>query len=115
MGFSTDAANKLQLINNKSAGIGSNEADSEDSNLYMTIFAEAVPNAFRISKAGHYYYINTKLLFDNLKLTYSDGSLSFEMSEMEIEGEKVYVLKRRSTQAERIKNEELEDIEEMLK
>ena len=50
---------------------------------------------FKVSKAGQYYYINTKVLFDNLKIDYSKGNVVYDMSEVDVDGSVYYKLKRR--------------------
>lgn len=70
LGFSMDAIKTLNIAGLKSASIGKNPADN-NSVLYMLLHAEEVHGAFDISKAGSYYYINTKGLFDKLGINYS--------------------------------------------
>lgn len=95
MGFTMDAAKKLSLIEMKSANIGVNNEDPEDDCLYLAIYKDINKGGFRISKAGSYYYINTKILFDNLKLDYSKGNVSYDMAEEKIDDEIMYKLKKR--------------------
>ena len=94
-GFTFDAAKKLQLSIDKSAGIGINEDDETDKNLYMVIYPTASEGDFKVSKAGEYFYLNTKVLFDNLKIDYIKENVVYDMSEHEHEGQTFYKLKRR--------------------
>jgi hypothetical protein len=96
MGFTMDAAKKLSLAEMKSANIGINNEDPEDDCLYLVIYKDVMEGRFRISKAGSYYYINTKILFDNLKLDYSKGNVSYDMTEERNESEIMYKLKKRN-------------------
>ena len=95
MGFTLDASNKLELSKDKSAGIGTNDDDPTDEALYLIIYPTKVPNTFRISKAGAYFYINTKILFDNLKVDYSVGNVIYDMVEKEADGQTIYQLNLR--------------------
>src|SRR6185437_14968012 len=94
MGFTMDAAKKLSLIDMKSANIGVNNEDPEDDCLYLAIYKDINNGGFKISKAGSYYYINTKILFDNLKLDYSKGNVSYDMTEENVNDEIMYKLKK---------------------
>jgi hypothetical protein len=95
MGFTVEAANKLKLSVGKSAAIGTNEEDVTDDTLFLVIYPEIDENRYRVSKAGGYYYINTKPLFDTLKMDYSKGDMVYDLTEKEMDGDIVYVLKRR--------------------
>lgn len=87
LGFTESASKRLQLSENKSVMIGRNEEDENDTNLYMKIFDNIVVDAFKINKAGSYYYINAKTLFDTLEYDYIKKSISFDMVTIEINGE----------------------------
>lgn len=102
MGFTMDAAKKLNLQEMKSANIGFNEEDPEDKSLYLAISKDINEGRFRISKAGSYYYINTKILFDNLKLDYSKGNITYDMTEETLEGEVIYKLKKREQKSKTV-------------
>jgi hypothetical protein len=96
MGFSSDAAIKLKLPAAKSAQIGFR--DGEEDVLYLVVYTDNAPDSFKVSKAGQYYYINTKVLFDNLKMDVSKGDIVYEITEVEHRGEilkNMYRLKRR--------------------
>ena len=95
MGFTMDAARKLNLAEMKSANIAYNKSNSNDTSLYLLIYQDINEGKFRVSKAGLYYYINTKILFDNLKIDYSNGNITYDMSEEIINNKHVYKLKRR--------------------
>lgn len=104
MGFTMDASKKLRLNINNSANIGSNSEDSTDDNLYLFIYSDD-QGAFKISKAGNYFYINTKLIFDNLKIDYVKENVIYDMSEMEDGSTKFYKLKRRENKKKEKENE----------
>ena len=95
MGFTFDAAKKLNLATMKSANIGANDEDHTDKNLYLVLYADEKQGDFKVIKAGKYFYINTKVLFDNLKIDYINETVSFDITQQEIEGQKVFAFKRR--------------------
>jgi hypothetical protein len=105
LGFTVDAAKKLKLETNKSAAIGTNEDDPSDESLYVVIYNEVRSDAFRIAKAGQYYYINLKALFDALKINYKGESVVYDISEENIENNTVFKFSRRkSTKKEHTEN-----------
>lgn len=95
LGFTSEAAKKMNLSANKSIDIGHNEIDLSDTNLYLFTHSDENKGQFRVVKAGKYYYINTKPLFDTLRMDYISDTVSFNIVPEEIEGERVFVLKRR--------------------
>jgi len=96
IGFTSEAAEKMKLSDYKSANISRNGDDVLDTNLYLTLHKEKDTGAFRINTNGPYFSINIKLVLDAVKIDYSEGKAWFEMEEIEIEGNKVYKLKRKS-------------------
>ncbi|MDP4283847.1 MAG: hypothetical protein Q8891_05455 [Bacteroidota bacterium] len=86
LGFTIQAANKLQLNKGKSVGIAINEDDESDKNLYIEIYSEKKEHSLPILKAGDYFYVNTKDLFDSLKFDYINNYITFDISELEISG-----------------------------
>lgn len=95
LGFTVDAANKMDLKQSKSAAVGINEDDPSDQSLYIIIYNEQQNGAFKVAKAGDYYYLNLKNLFDTLKINYKIQSVVYEISEETIEGRKIFKLSPR--------------------
>lgn len=95
LGFTVDAANKMGLKSNKSAAVGMNEEDPSDNSLYIIIYDEQSEAAFKVAKAGEYYYLNLKSLFDTLKINYKAQSVIYDISEEQIDGQKIFKLARR--------------------
>ncbi len=93
LGFTVEAARKLDLENNKSFSIACNEADANDKNLYVVVNKEKITGSFNVSKAGDYYYVNTKVLFDNLKWDYANNIISFDITTEVIGEQSVFVFK----------------------
>jgi len=106
IGFTSEAAIKMNLSIEKSLMIGVNDEDTSDKNLYVMVNSPKQEDAFPILKAGAYFYVNTKPLFKKLKWDYESISYTFEISEEEIEGEKIYKFK--TTKKERSKDEKKE-------
>ena len=93
MGFTIEASAKMGLSNDTSLSIGMDEDNAEDRNLYAVVNKTKQKDAFAVLKAGDYYYVNTKPLFNNLKFDYLKNSISFEITEDEIEGMKMFIFK----------------------
>ncbi len=91
-GFPMEAEERLKLSVSKSVGIGFDEDNPDDPSLYMNIMDKVHPDAYKISKAGKYYYLNTKLLFDNLKYDYVNKLITFDMVEVAVEEDVIYKL-----------------------
>jgi hypothetical protein len=95
LGFSSSAINLLKLDQNKYIAFGVNEEDEKDPNLYMFLYKEEHNEAFKIIKAGNYYYLNTKKMFDEIGLDYKNTNYIFDIIEIEYEKQKIYKLNRR--------------------
>lgn len=95
LGFSFEAAKKLKLSENKSASIAIDEDKPDDKDLYLIIQNDKPDGSFPIYKAGKYHYINTKTLFDSLKLDYLKNSVVYDIMEEIIDGVLMYKFKKR--------------------
>lgn len=96
LGFSDSASKKLSLSQDKYMVIASNE-EGNDENLYMWIENSDTNGGFKVCKAGSYYYLNTRLLFDKLRVNYKDKSktIIYDIIDFEYEGNKIYKLIKR--------------------
>jgi len=95
LGFTLDAIDFLELRKKYCIGLGKNEVDLNDPNLYMNIYDRFVPNTFNINSSGHYVYLNAKSYFKFLKYDYENIHISFNIIELEkIEGGKQYKLEK---------------------
>src|SRR6056297_1585841 len=95
LGFSMDAIELMNIDENKSISIAKG-GDYEDSgNLYVKVNDVDLKGAFSVSKAGEYYYLNTKNLFNQLGLNYQKDKIIYDVVEVEIENETYYKLVRR--------------------
>jgi len=95
LGFSSGANEKLGLSSSVSVTIGMNEDDESDENLYMVLADSNNPEAFRVSKAGDYYYVNTKPLFDHLGVDYRKKKIIYDIVDFDYEGMKMFKLIKR--------------------
>ena len=95
LGFSQSAIEELKLDSKKYIAFGINEENEKDASLFMFIFNDEQEDAFKLVKAGNYYYLNTKKMFDDLGLDYKAKTYIYDISEMDYEGETIYKLTRR--------------------
>ena len=86
LGFSESASKKLELDIGKSIQIGRNEEDKSDENLYALVHNYVMDGAFKVNKAGDYYYLNTKPLFDKLGVDYRSKRIIYDIIEFEYNG-----------------------------
>ena len=98
LGFSETAIKKLEIDKGCGLIFGLNEEEENDNNLYMKIIREQIEDAFKINKAGLYYYANTKSLFDSLGLDYKNKTIIYDMYEINNSGEKLYKLIKREVE-----------------
>jgi hypothetical protein len=106
LGFTESAIKKLKINENKAFLIGLNTADPKDKNLYIQITTKENEDAFRINKAGKYYYVNTKQLFDEFRIPYKTKRISFDIEDLEIPEEGFFGYKFIYNEAERKSNED---------
>lgn len=95
LGFSSNAIDKLSLSTEKTVSIAINEEDEEDENLYVVVNENAQDGAFKISKAGEYFYLNTKAFFDSFGIDYRNEKIIYDIVDFEYEDEKMYKLIKR--------------------
>ena len=95
LGFSIGAIKAMNISDSNFIQIALNTEDKNDNNIYVFLTKKEDENTYRISKAGDYYYVNTKALFDKLEIDYRKKKIMFDVVEIEYEGEKVFKLVRR--------------------
>lgn len=103
LGFSESAAERINFEDNKAIQF----AEDENRILYLIPVKEENENSFKANKAGQYYNINTKVLFDNLGYDYKNNSIWFDMIEQYDNDLDKKVFKLLKTEKPR-KNEDLE-------
>lgn len=96
LGFSKGAARYLDLSTDKYCKFGKRKEDPNDEDFFMVISNEPDQYAFKISKAGPYYYIKGKQLLKDMGIDYEDESQTVIFDIQNVEGEDhVYRLKKR--------------------
>jgi len=103
MGFSRQAIHKLKISDNNYAKIGINAENKNEKNLYLIIQGHKDEETFKINKAGDYYYINTKYMFDELDIDYIRKKIIFDIQEIETNGNTIYRLNKREVERKRSK------------
>lgn len=93
LGFNGDAATKLKLEVDMYIMVAINEEDEEDENLYMVLCKEKVEGGYRVSRAGEYFYVNLKYLFDELRIDYENDGSSYKIQDGDF-AENGYILKK---------------------
>ncbi|MFA6924728.1 MAG: hypothetical protein WC223_10815 [Bacteroidales bacterium] len=105
LGFNDNAIKKLSIDNTKSIKIAYEDNDSELKNLYIEVVNGVIEEAFKIIKAGEYYYINTKPFFDKKGIDYSEGNIKYEITDYEHEGIKMFKLTKKVNKKRRTKQD----------
>jgi len=106
LGFSDAAAKKLGLEKANYLIIASNEAEA-DENLYMWVDDTDLNGGFKVFRAGNYFYINTKLLFDKQNIDYANKEFItiFDITDINYEDKNIYkLIKRVQKRAKKEKN-----------
>jgi hypothetical protein len=104
LGFTIEAAKKLELEAGKGLRIGFNTKNEDDKSLYVIVFPEGVDNTFRVNKAGLYYYVNTKPLFDKLGIEYKKSTVIYDISEEKYNGGRLFKFTRREVPKKTLKD-----------
>lgn len=95
LGFSIGAIKLMNIGQKNYAQLAINTDDNSDENLYLFLKEKEDENTLKINKAGNYYYLSSKSLFDKLEIDYRKKKIMFDIVEIEYEGEKIFKLLRR--------------------
>ncbi len=95
LGFSSEAATKLNLAENKGMLIAINEDDERDKSLYVKLQKQVDNNSFGVNKARKYFYANTKNFFDNYGIEYKTKKIMYDIIEFDYEGELIFKFLKR--------------------
>ena len=107
MGFSKSAIKKFGLEEGKFLKIGVNTEDTSDENLYVIVKNFDDGESLKIHKAGQYYYVNGKPLFDSLKIDYKNKKIIYDVEDFEYSNIKMYKFVKRELDRSPVnKNEE---------
>ena len=77
LGFNSAAIEKIHI----SVGTYVKFAEDAESNLYLIFLSEVNEDAFKVCKAGAYYYVNSRGIFDALNYNFQNKSVVFDMCE----------------------------------
>lgn len=95
LGFSKAAVKELDISDNSFIKLGINEEDQNDNNLYMLVTGEESADAYKINKAGDYYYVNTQHLLDKRGVDYKSKKVIYDIESFNYEGTEMYKLRQR--------------------
>ncbi len=88
IGFSIQTAKRFGIGIDKSMGLAINDDDPEDASIYGLLYEKDKSDAYRIIKGGDYHSVNAKVFFDTIGIDYSNGDISYNVSEVDIDGTK---------------------------
>lgn len=91
IGFSDFTQKKLRINENMSIKIGIEGTKELFDFLFLQLIDIVEPKAFKVNKAGNYFYINPKPLLDELGIEYKNKNIMYEMIIID-EGKKIYKL-----------------------
>ncbi len=86
IGFSIQTAKRFEISIDKSMGLAINDDDPNDTSIYGLLYEKGKPDTYRITKGGDYHSVNAKSFFDTISVEYANGDLSYNVSEVDIEG-----------------------------
>ena len=75
LGFTEATSNTLKLSENS----GVKFAQDKEGGLYLINSQSLDEDSFKVNKAGAYYYVNAKVLFDQLGYDYRNYNIIFDM------------------------------------
>lgn len=94
LGFSSAAQSFLNISEDTYFKIGFNDNDVNDKNIYMVPALEN-EKAFKVAKAGDYYYINLKHIFDKRGIDYQNESNIYDIRKQNSTGVDYFILSKR--------------------
>lgn len=103
LGFSETAASLMELTNEKYLQIAINEDDKKDLNLYVMVLAGKEENSIKVNKAGKYFYIKGKNIFDELEIDYKNKRVVFDIIKTDYQGKIFYKFCRREWDRKKLK------------
>jgi hypothetical protein len=95
LGFSSEAISYLGIKEGLFIKFAQNEEDEIDINLYAVLCETQEDDGFKIYKAGSYYYVNTKGLFDSIGVAYIPNTIIYDLIKTEYEGQQIIKMNRR--------------------
>ena len=95
LGFTEVTAKELGFGDNSFVKFA--QDDNDKTILYLINNAPQDDEAFRVCKAGKYFYVNTKIMFDSLNIDYKSKTVMFDLVKTKEAGVDVYKLNKRIT------------------
>jgi len=94
LGFSAAAQDYLSLGDDSYFKIGFNNQDNADESIYMVPSIDA-DGAFKVAKAGGYYYLNLKYIFDKKEIDYQNQTYIYDIKKQSSNNVEYFILKKR--------------------
>lgn len=94
LGFSSGAVDFIGISEESYFKIGFNDNNDSDENIYI-INSKTADGAFKVSKAGDYYYVNLKNVFDKRGIDYKNKSYVYDIKKENSEGTEFFILTKR--------------------
>lgn len=108
LGFTKETADILELSTDKSIQFARDEA--ADNALYMVLYPSVKTEAFQVCKSGDYFYLATKLMFDDFGVDYKTLNVMYDLARAENldmgDGGKVYAMSPRTTERKKADNQQ---------
>lgn len=99
LGFTEATAKELELTPESGVKFAQNEAGD----LYLINCPVRDEDAFKVLKAGAYFSVSTKTLFDSLGYDYQNYNIMLDMIKETIDDQEVYKLVKREVKREKKK------------
>lgn len=118
LGFTAETIEHLKLTNEVSIRIAAD--DTRKDVLYMAVVSRDCDDAFPVIKTGIYFYLNTKQLFDEIRMDYAKFNIMFDLTRCSeaddaIGGECYKMTARRTSREQKATSENNEEpIEETI-
>ena len=109
LGFTEVTARELGFGDNSFVKFAQDNDDKTI--LYLINNTSQDDEAFRVCKAGRYFYINTKIMFDSLDVDYKSKTVIFDLVRVKEADGDVYKLNKRTTKKAKIsKSKQKKDV-----
>ena len=95
LGFSKEAINMFNIDATKAIKLGIDASDKTSTDIYLQVLEYYTEGAYKIIKAGNYFYLNTKAFFEKLNVEYKKKKIIYDIEDFEYKGIKMFKLKRR--------------------
>jgi len=95
LGFTETTARELGFGDSVDNYVQFARDDENQEILYLINDAIDDGDSFRVSKAGKYYYVNTKMLFDSLGIDYVNSTVIFDMIKVKVGDKELYKMSQR--------------------